>query len=393
VAGTDDGTGLVISDPSDSFEQEAEATASRVMAASAATTPHADIHRARRGGAPGQADTGLLAVQRDVLSHVDVDKPDYWGALKGEVKSDYGLWLGQFDRTFRGFVSIMGQSAPAESSLLGSLMETWVGFIPAAGEISVISGATAKAFLKTMLLLMANASSGKRVSTLGELEKAVIGDMNALTEKVRNTDSDLPIYQEIDAATAAEHKAAPDAAAQHAARLKMRIDLANALAALPSPAKIEQDLATKWVQRLDATRAPVTIFIEATIDMRKDPLQDMGFGQPFLAGLSMQQSKNTIEALTDGFGAGHSLLDLPIKVWLRFISIKPVRYEESARIRDELGVYVKEQGSWTPTGTIRSTDLFTVATFWFQKGKKPTLADLNASDMASAHLEDLYVEP
>jgi hypothetical protein len=280
----------------------------------------------------------------------------------------------------------MGQSAPAESMLLGSLMEAWAGFIPGSGAIT-------KAFLKTSLLLMANASSGKRVSTLGQLEKAIIGDMNALTEKVRNTDSDLPIYQEIDAAAGAEHKAAPDAAAQHAARLKMRTDLANALAALPSPAKIEQDLATKWVQRLDATRAPVTIFIEATIDMRKDPWQDLGFGQPFLAGLSMQQSKNTIEALTDGFGAGHSLLDLPIKVWLRFISVKPVKYEESARIRDELGVYVKEQGTWTPTGTIRSTDLITVATFWFQKGKKPTLADLRASDMASAHLEDLYVEP
>ncbi|MFD0025609.1 DUF4157 domain-containing protein [Streptomyces sp. NPDC127177] len=59
VAGTDDGTGLRVSDPSDRFERAAEANAHRVMAASQAPTTRAG---ARCGGGAATRDHG--AVQR-----------------------------------------------------------------------------------------------------------------------------------------------------------------------------------------------------------------------------------------------------------------------------------------------------------------------------------------
>ncbi|MER5276043.1 DUF4157 domain-containing protein [Streptomyces sp. NPDC002809] len=60
VAGTDDGSGLKVSDPSDRFEREAEANATRVMR----TTPAAVQRAEERRAAPPAPAAGVRAVQR-----------------------------------------------------------------------------------------------------------------------------------------------------------------------------------------------------------------------------------------------------------------------------------------------------------------------------------------
>ncbi|GAA3755688.1 DUF4157 domain-containing protein [Streptomyces tremellae] len=70
VAGTDDGTGLRLSDSSDPFEREAEATAARVMSVS----PPADLHSPPAGVRPGAAGPPAVAaapVQRALYSDAD----------------------------------------------------------------------------------------------------------------------------------------------------------------------------------------------------------------------------------------------------------------------------------------------------------------------------------
>lgn len=69
VAGTDNGAGLSVSDPSDRFEREAEATATRVMSRPAAGLPAAQAAPAAPAGAAGPF------VQRGLLGfEVEVDK-------------------------------------------------------------------------------------------------------------------------------------------------------------------------------------------------------------------------------------------------------------------------------------------------------------------------------
>jgi Domain of unknown function (DUF4157) len=62
VSGTDSGGGVMISDPADSFEQEAEATATRVVT-SPRPVARADLHDQHRDRPPAQP-TGDLPVQR-----------------------------------------------------------------------------------------------------------------------------------------------------------------------------------------------------------------------------------------------------------------------------------------------------------------------------------------
>ncbi|WP_420708299.1 eCIS core domain-containing protein [Streptomyces sp. CNS654] len=81
VSGTDDGTGLRISDPSDRYEREAEANASRVLSRPPAHNPAEGA-----GHAPSSHDTGAATVQRrprekpakEEGDHTHVD-PDYPG--------------------------------------------------------------------------------------------------------------------------------------------------------------------------------------------------------------------------------------------------------------------------------------------------------------------------
>ncbi|MET8602529.1 DUF4157 domain-containing protein [Streptomyces rubiginosohelvolus] len=81
VSGTDDGTGLRISDPSDRFEREAEANASRVLSRPPAHSPAAES----AGHAPSSPDTAATVQRRprekpaeEEGDHTHVD-PDYPG--------------------------------------------------------------------------------------------------------------------------------------------------------------------------------------------------------------------------------------------------------------------------------------------------------------------------
>ncbi|MEU3689553.1 DUF4157 domain-containing protein [Streptomyces narbonensis] len=64
VAGADDGSGLRVSDPSDRFEREAEATASRVMAAARPEPAHAVQRRGAASPVASAPSSGLPSVQR-----------------------------------------------------------------------------------------------------------------------------------------------------------------------------------------------------------------------------------------------------------------------------------------------------------------------------------------
>lgn len=81
VSGTDDGTGLRISDPSDRYEREAEANASRVLSRPSAHSPAAES----AGGAPSSHAPGATVQRRprekppeEEGDHTHVD-PDYPG--------------------------------------------------------------------------------------------------------------------------------------------------------------------------------------------------------------------------------------------------------------------------------------------------------------------------
>jgi len=87
---------------------------------------------------------------------------------------------------------------------------------------------------------------------------------------------------------------------------------------------------------------------------------------------------------------------------VKAIEITPVKYEESARNRTELGVYVKEGGSWKVESVIgiysdgqdeSRRKLNLIIADWLGGGKVPTLADLVPSDRDSKQLEDLYTAP
>ncbi len=350
----------------------------------------------RQGFAPERSS---VVVQRNVLSHVAPEDPQFWNTLKGQVKSDYALWLGEFDRTFRGFVSVMGKTSSVKDMFLESIFENWISI--GTGTY----GAVSKSFLASVRLLMTSKSTGSK-STLGELEKETIDALNLVTEKVRNTDSDLTIYLEIDRQTAAERShASSGPQPQEATRLAIREELANSLEQLPQPDRIEQDLTKKWMELFDKDNpsSPMTVVFEIEYDLRKEPWQYNGFSTPWLAGPGdLQTTKNTIEALRDGFSTTYELSNLPVRLWVKVIEITPVKYEESARNRTELGVYVKEGGSWkveSVTGIYSDGQdesrrkLNLIIADWLGGGKVPTLADLVPSDRDSKQLEDLYTAP
>ncbi len=77
VAGTDNGTGLKVSDPSDRFEREAEANASRVMAAGPQAATNVQRH-----AAPSSASGSRPSVQR-VENPQDRMTVEYWEAKAG----------------------------------------------------------------------------------------------------------------------------------------------------------------------------------------------------------------------------------------------------------------------------------------------------------------------
>jgi hypothetical protein len=75
VDGTATGTGVKVSDPSDRFEQAAEANADRVMstpslAAPAAAAPAGSGPSVQRHADQGEADVQMMAVQRDSVGDV-----------------------------------------------------------------------------------------------------------------------------------------------------------------------------------------------------------------------------------------------------------------------------------------------------------------------------------
>lgn len=84
VAGSDNGTGLRVSDPSDRFEREAEATANRVMAAARPEAAHA----VQRDEAPSPVASGKPSVQRIEYpaSPDDMLTQDYWEGQAGGAK-------------------------------------------------------------------------------------------------------------------------------------------------------------------------------------------------------------------------------------------------------------------------------------------------------------------
>jgi len=369
-------------------------------AGNAATT--AFVGGYRPGGRGGTSVEGRrIVVQRNVLSHVAPDDPHFWNNLKGQVKSDYGLWLGEFDRTFRGFVSVMGQTSSVKDMFFESVVENWVSVGTG------LEGALAKAFLASVRLMVTNKSS-KTSTTLGDLEKSTIAALNQLTEKVRNTDSDLPIYQEIDHRATAEQKQ-PNAAGQQAAdRLSARDELAQSLEHLPHPAQIEQDLTMKWIKSSDADnpKSPITIVCDIEYNMRKEPWKYLGFEPPWLCGPgNMRTAQNVVEALTDGYGAAQALTGLDVRIWLRVIEYTKVADSDPddsvARYRTLLGVWVKEGGSWKQEAVLGQHGpeegkrrMNWVMEDWTGGGPKtPTLADLGTSDRNSESLGDLYVEP
>ncbi|MEU3747950.1 DUF4157 domain-containing protein [Streptomyces narbonensis] len=89
VAGADNGSGLRVSDPSDRFEREAEATANRVMAAARPEAAHA-VQRRGATAAPvaSETSTGLPSVQR-IAYPADPDEmltQRYWEEQAGGKK-------------------------------------------------------------------------------------------------------------------------------------------------------------------------------------------------------------------------------------------------------------------------------------------------------------------
>ncbi|MEU2895113.1 eCIS core domain-containing protein [Streptomyces sp. NPDC001273] len=85
VAGTDNGDGLKVSDPSDRFEREAEANATRVMAAAPRTAAPQPAAPLQRDAAPSQASSPVHAVQRVPL-HVSYEEDA--GTARAAVDSD-----------------------------------------------------------------------------------------------------------------------------------------------------------------------------------------------------------------------------------------------------------------------------------------------------------------
>jgi hypothetical protein len=335
-----------------------------------------------------EGSSGGHRIQRDVLSHVEVDDPNFWGTLKGQIKSDYGLWLGQVDRTFRGFVSIMQKDTGYSPHAWISTVQAWAGVAGQPGDI-------ASALLETSMLAAKSLEEvkGKRVS-LGDLEKLVISDLNALTDRVRHTDSELPIYKVVDKKQQQEQGGTPKGETRgqqdfNAFRLGVRNDLAKTLGQLPGPDRIMQDLTTKWIVGQGAqTTSPPAIIYDVVFDMRgSSPEEVKPNSSTVVAGrnlhekpalVDIEKPTNTIEALKAGFGEGYPLHKLPVTFYVAFTVLDPVPHSSSryARYVNMVGTWGKEGNTWAPVKGLGSDRLDEVGSLWFKSGKKPTLADL-----------------
>ncbi|MFI8519347.1 DUF4157 domain-containing protein [Streptomyces sp. NPDC085481] len=84
VAGTDDGSGLRVSDPSDRFERAAEANARRVLSGPAPVRPSAEPVPAQRAEQTGAVRTGAVQRVEDPENIQDLWTKGYWEGQAGD---------------------------------------------------------------------------------------------------------------------------------------------------------------------------------------------------------------------------------------------------------------------------------------------------------------------
>ena len=172
-------------------------------------------------------DFSHLLVQRDVTSDIAIDSADFWTHLRSRTFTRLVPWIGDSRQKLNEFVDIMGDTDTP--SAWGSVALSWIQVLGTGGDI-------VSALVGTIQTLGADVDSP---STLFEFRNTLERNFDALSTRVNDPSSDLPIYEALRQAeskrTMGPHLGPETLDAGRANRQRARVELERALDRSPPP--------------------------------------------------------------------------------------------------------------------------------------------------------------
>ena len=305
-----------------------------------------------------QIGSGVPTIQRDVLSDVRIDSDDFWVNMRSRVFTRYVSWIGDARAKLAEFNDVMDDSAP--TSAWANAFKSWLGVFGTPGDL-------VNAVIDT---LGAVASGMEAKSTLERFSKEAHRKLDALSEKVNNLQSDMPVYRTLSEKEREEKSRFTERGERGTYRLNTRSELERALGLLPNTAKLYQELTLNWTLGGNKWFDDASAFIYYSSSYKTKPfgtgyyVHEVSPGTPYLRGV--EQPRNTLRALQNAFGGSQLIHQLPIQFKVRF-------FETSGY---GVGTFVKKQHAWIPDKGLGSEKLQDIFDDWLTYGKKPTIAEL-----------------
>jgi hypothetical protein len=323
-------------------------------------------------------------VQRKVLQDISLEAPDFWTHLRSRTYTRLLGWIGDSRQKLNEFAATMGEAEG--SSPWGDVIQGWIGTLGTPGDV-----------VNAMITSLGAISAGlDSPMNLFEFRSAMEKNLDQLSMKVNDMESDLPIYRILrDAEAATTEK---DATA-HKARAREQLE--GALTGLPSPMELQGRLIRGWVQnRTQHGKTAHMIYCYAWFDLLESDEELVEFPQfqaneasrEEVAYLLGPENAKILKMLPDAFGKNLPVHKLGFPISVIFYVTYALRerfgtwgYQTSSR-EGPYGVsgYKLDGNTWVPLGKIEESGRkayhpearHAVFSEWLAHGRIPTIANL-----------------
>lgn len=335
----------------------------------------------------GQLGFAPTLVQRDVTSDISLDSVDFWTHLRSRTFTRLIGWIGDSRQKLNEFVHIMDETNTP--SLWGSAALSWIQAFIGGPE-----GLIFKALATTIQAVLAKVDTP---STLFEFQNMLERNFDDLSVRVNDLKSDLPIYQALRQAEIKANVGTQNE--QRANRERARGELETALNALPSPDGLKKALVQGWITTATRTQRFGGDFVYSTSysvvksdslslggtkPTRNTPVRRSGSdyfvaeiaGAAGKAGLHIQRPEQTLKALRNAYATSTFLHTLPFPMTIKFWVYSPGESGPMGGTRSFTWRRDPVSRIWAPTTGLGSEEQDAVFQDWYDRGVKPTLADL-----------------
>jgi len=336
---------------------------------------------------PGAKDVPRVAhgftrvlVQRDVTSDIPIDSPEFFVHLRTRAVIKLVGWMGDSRQKLNEFVGIMGETETP--SPWGSVALSWIQVAGTYGDI-------ANAVFVTIQALVTGVDPP---STLFDFRNTFERNLDALSARVTDLSSDLPIYQALREAetrrSMGEREGPEPVDAVRANRQRARVELEQALAKLPSPDRLKQMLAQRWMASTGGVIKYETAYKSKKTGNSYSAVEHGNFrGGDFDPArkapkpqlVDVERPGQTIKALRNAYGPSTPLHTLAIPMEIFFQDWGPTKRRVYTWKHDPVSRI------WAPVERMNAGQLseglgseVNQAVFddWYNRGFKPTIGDL-----------------